>query len=136
MHQSASISQRYVGMKTMVFVTFRWGNSAKRLGTDAPLMHFSPQRDVVMHCRPQRDVVMHTLSCNNSGCIKLNSDIWGVVKTRNAGISRNMPEYHGICRNITVYAGICRNITEYAGISRNITTFSRNIPGHHDIFRW
>ena len=56
MHQSASISQRYVGMKTMVFVTFRWGNAAKRLGSDAPLMHFSPQRDVVMHSWPQRDV--------------------------------------------------------------------------------
>ena len=66
----------------MVFVTFRWGNSAKRLGTDAPLMHFSPQRDVVMHCRPQRDVVMHPLSCNNSGCIKLNSDICGEIKSR------------------------------------------------------
>ena len=50
MHQSASISQRYVGMKTMVFVTFRWGNAAKRLGSDAPLMHFSPQRDVVGRC--------------------------------------------------------------------------------------
>ena len=33
---------------------------------------------------------------------------WGVVKTRNAGISRNMAEYHGICRNITEYAGISR----------------------------
>jgi hypothetical protein len=47
------------------------------------------------------------------------------VKTRNAGISRNMAEYHGIWRNIT----------EYGGISRNITTFSRNIPEHHNIFR-
>ena len=50
----------------------------------------------------------------------------GVVKTRNAGISRNMAEYHGIWRNIT----------EYGGITRNITTFSRNIPEHHNIFRW
>jgi hypothetical protein len=69
-------------MKTMVFVMCRWENSAKRLGTDAPLMHFSPQRDVVMHCRPQRDVVMHTLSCNNIGCIKLNTDIYGEIKSR------------------------------------------------------
>ena len=50
----------------------------------------------------------------------------GVVKTRNAGISRNMEEY----------AGISRNMPEYHGIWRNITTFCRNIPGHHDIFRW
>jgi hypothetical protein len=61
----------------------------------------------------------------------------GVVKTRNAGISWNMAEYHGIWRNITEYGGISRNmaeyhgiwwnITEYGGITRNITTFSRNI---------
>ena len=43
----------------------------------------------------------------------------GVVKTRNAGISRNMAEYHGICRNITEYAGISRNMAEYHGISRH-----------------
>ena len=40
------------------------------------------------------------------------------------------------CRNITEYCGIWRNITEYGGISRNITTFYRNIPEHHNIFRW
>jgi hypothetical protein len=57
----------------------------------------------------------------------------GVVKTRNAGISRNMAEYHGIWRNITEYAGI---ITEYGGILRNITIFSQNIPEHHNILRW
>ena len=56
----------------------------------------------------------------------LRSNNWGVVKTRNAGISRNIAEY----------GGISRNITEYGGISRNITTFSRNIPEHHNIFRW
>jgi hypothetical protein len=60
----------------------RWGNSAKRIGTDVPLMHFSPQHDVVMHCRPQHDVVMHTLRCNNSGCIKLNTNICGKIKSR------------------------------------------------------
>jgi hypothetical protein len=32
----------------------------------------------------------------------------GVVKTLNAGISRNMPEYNGIWRNITEYAEISR----------------------------
>ena len=49
---------------------------------------------------------------------------------------RNITEYGGISRNMAEYHGICRNITEYGGISRNITTFSRNIPEHHDIFRW
>ena len=57
--------------------------------------------------------------------MEIDSAVWGVVKTRNAGISRNMAEYHGIYRNIT----------EYGGISRNITIFSRNIPEHHSIFR-
>ena len=33
----------------------------------------------------------------------------GVVKTRNAGISRNFAEYHGISRNITEFRGISRN---------------------------
>ena len=47
------------------------------------------------------------------------------MKTRNAGISRNMAEYHGIWRKSTEYGGISRN---NGGISRNITTFSRNIP--------
>ena len=32
------------------------------------------------------------------------------MKTRNAGISQNMPEYHGICRNI---AECLRNMPEY-----------------------
>jgi hypothetical protein len=45
----------------------------------------------------------------------------GVVKTRNAGISRNMAEYPGIWRNITEYAGISRH---FSGIYRNITIFS------------
>jgi hypothetical protein len=45
----------------------------------------------------------------------------GVVKTRNAGISRNMAEYHGIWRNITEYGGISRNMAEYHGIFRNMT---------------
>ena len=40
------------------------------------------------------------------------------------------------CRNITEYGGISRNMAEYHGIWRNITTFSRNIPEHHNIFRW
>ena len=51
----------------------------------------------------------------------------GVVKTRNAGISRNMAEYHGIWRNITEYSGISRNIPEYHGIWRNNKEY-------HDIF--
>ena len=59
-------------------------------------------------------------------CSETTEETTGVVKTRNAGISRNMAEYHGIWRNIT----------EYGGITRNITTFSRNIPEHHNIFRW
>ena len=45
------------------------------------------------------------------------------MKTRNAGISRNMAEYHGIWRNITEYGGISRNMAEYHGIYRNITIF-------------
>ena len=40
---------------------------------------------------------------------------------RNAGISRNMAEYHGISRNITEYHGISRH---FPGIYRNITIFS------------
>ena len=53
------------------------------------------------------------------------------MKTRNAGISRNITEYHGISRNITEYHGISQNMAEYHGISRhfpgiywNITIFS------------
>ena len=49
---------------------------------------------------------------------------------------RNITEYGGISRNMAEYHGIFRNITEYGGITRNITTFSRNIPEHHNIFRW
>ena len=30
MHQSAFISQRYLGKRTMVFMTCRWGKSAKK----------------------------------------------------------------------------------------------------------
>ena len=41
MHQSASISQRYVVRETR----------PKDSGPMRQLMHFSPQRDVVMHCR-------------------------------------------------------------------------------------
>jgi hypothetical protein len=93
-----------VSMKTMVFVTCRWGNSAKRLGTDAPLMHFSPQRDVVMHCRPERDVVMHTLSCNNSGCIKLNTDICGEIKSRHETVQ---PEKCEILYAFTFFIIFC-----------------------------
>ena len=44
----------------------------------------------------------------------------GVVKTRNAGISRNMAEYHGICRKITEYGGISRH---FPGIYLDITIF-------------
>jgi hypothetical protein len=51
---------------------------------------------------------------------------WGVVKTRNAGISRNMAEYGGISRNMAEYHGIWRNITEYHDI----------FPEYHNIFRW
>ena len=43
------------------------------------------------------------------------------MKTRNAGISRNMAEYRGIWRNITEYGGISRH---FPGIYRNITIFS------------
>ena len=49
------------------------------------------------------------------------------MKTRNAGISRNMAEYHGICRNITEYGGISRNMAEYHGISRHFPGIYRNI---------
>jgi hypothetical protein len=52
----------------------------------------------------------------------------GVVKTRNAGISRNMAEYHGIWRNITEYHGIWRNITEYHDFSPEYTGTSRYFP--------
>ena len=45
-----------------------------------------------------------------------NKYLWGVVKTRNAGISRNMAEYAGISRNMPEYHGIWRNITEYHDI--------------------
>ena len=47
--------------------------------------------------------------------------IVGVVKTRNAGISRNIAEYGGISRNMAEYHGISRHFT---GIYRNITIFS------------
>jgi hypothetical protein len=39
----------------------------------------------------------------------------GVVKTRNAGISRNMTEYGGISRNMPEYHGI---FPEYTGTSQ------------------
>jgi hypothetical protein len=70
----------------------------------------------------------NSISESSSGIEKLVSyySDTGVVKTRNAGISRNMAEYDGIFQNIT----------EYGGITQNITTFSRNIPEHHNIFRW
>ena len=113
----------------MVFVTFRWGNSAKRLGTDAPLMHFSPQRDVVMHCRPQRDVVMHPLSCNNSGCIKLNTDICGEIKSRHETVQLEKCEilyafqsfrcvyvFHNILRNIALFTFIPVKIYSFKGL--------------------
>ena len=51
----------------------------------------------------------------------------GVVKTRNAGISRNMAEYGGISRNMAEYHGIFRNNTEYHGISRHFPGIYRNI---------
>ena len=51
----------------------------------------------------------------------LSSKTKGVVKTRNAGISRNIAEYGGICRNMAEYHGISRHFT---GIYRNITIFS------------
>jgi hypothetical protein len=41
-----------------------------------------------------------------------------VVKSRNAGISRNMAEYHGVFRNMAEYHGISRH---FYGIYRNIT---------------
>ena len=44
----------------------------------------------------------------------------GVVKTRNAGISRNITEYDGISRNMAEYHGISRH---FPGIYRNITIF-------------
>jgi hypothetical protein len=40
---------------------------------------------------------------------------WGVVKTRNAGIWRNITEYAGISRNITEYHDI---FPEYTGTSQ------------------
>ena len=43
------------------------------------------------------------------------------MKTRNAGISRNMAEYDGISRNMPEYHGISRH---FPGIYRNITIFS------------
>ena len=52
----------------------------------------------------------------------------GVVKTRNAGISRNIAEYHGILRNITEYGGIWRNITEYHDIFPEYTGTSQYFP--------
>ena len=42
----------------------------------------------------------------------------GVVKTRNAGISRNFAEYAAISRNFAEYHGISRNITEFRGSCR------------------
>jgi hypothetical protein len=43
------------------------------------------------------------------------------VKTRNAGIWRNITEYAGISRNMPEYHGISRH---FPGIYRNITIFS------------
>ena len=53
--------------------------------------------------------------------------VWGVVKTRNGGILRNITEYGGIWRNITEYGGISRNMAEYHGISRHFPGIYRNI---------
>ena len=52
----------------------------------------------------------------------------GVVKTRNAGISRNMAEYHGIWRNITEYARISWNMAEYHDIFSKYTGTSQYFP--------
>jgi hypothetical protein len=56
------------------------------------------------------------------------NELRGVVKTRNAGISRNMAEYHGISRNMAEYHGIWRNITEYHDIVPEYTGISRYFP--------
>ena len=82
-------------------------------------MHFSPQRDVMMHSRPQRDVVMHLLSCNYSGCIKLNTDICGEIKSRHETVQLEKCEIlyafqsfrcvyvlHNILRNIALFTFI------------------------------
>jgi hypothetical protein len=53
----------------------------------------------------------------------------GRCENPDAGISRNMAEYHGMCRNITEYAGISRNMPEYHGIWLNITEYPRHFPG-------
>jgi hypothetical protein len=45
----------------------------------------------------------------------------GVVKTRNAGIWRNIREYGGISLNVAEYGGISGH---FPGIYRNITIFS------------
>jgi hypothetical protein len=45
----------------------------------------------------------------------LSSTTKGVVKTRNAGISRNSAEYGGICRNMAEYHDI---LPEYTGTSQ------------------
>ena len=48
-------------------------------------------------------------------CVCSSVDVLGVVKTRNAGISRNFAEYAGISRNFAEYHGISRNITAFRG---------------------
>ena len=48
----------------------------------------------------------------------------GVVKTRNAGISRNITENGGISRNMPESS---RNMGEYYGISRYFPRIYRNI---------
>jgi hypothetical protein len=55
----------------------------------------------------------------------ITKNYWGVVKIRNAGISRNMAEYHGIWRNITEYGGISRNMAEYHDIFPEYTGISQ-----------
>ena len=56
-HQSASISQRYVGKKTIDFMTCRWENSAKRTRDRCELMR---QRDVVMRFIPNVTYIINT----------------------------------------------------------------------------
>jgi hypothetical protein len=50
------------------------------------------------------------------------------VKTRNAGIWRNITEYGGISRNMPEYHGIWRSITEYHDILLEYTGTSQYFP--------
>jgi hypothetical protein len=67
------------------------------------------------------------------------SQLWyhrqGVVKTRNAGISRNMAEYHGICRNITIFSdGSHATVYKHGRLTTYFITKVMDLSHFHQTF--